>query len=138
LIEKVYDKMVKMFEDALDRIKTRPEPETVILVGGGSAMWPKKLMGAKEVIRPEHAQYANAIGAATALVGAAVEKAFSYEQVSREKAIALTIEEAKARAISAGADPQTLETVDLEEIAMPYLPGNAVKIRAKVVGKLKF
>jgi len=138
LIEKVYDKMVKMFEDALDKIKTRPETETVILVGGGSAMWPKKLMGAKEVIRPEHAQYANAIGAATALVGAAVEKAFSYEQVSREKAIALTIEEAKARAISAGADPQTLETVDLEEIAMPYLPGNAVKIRAKVVGKLKF
>jgi len=101
-------------------------------------MWPKNLIGAKEVIRPEHAQYANAIGAATALVGAAVEKAFSYEQITREKAIALTIEEAKAKAISAGANPQTLETADLEEIAMPYLPGNAVKIRAKVVGKLKF
>jgi N-methylhydantoinase A/oxoprolinase/acetone carboxylase beta subunit len=138
LIEKVYKKMVEMLEDALDRIKTKPEPETVILVGGGSAMWPKNLMGAKEVIRPEYAQYANAIGAATALVGATVEKAFSYEQITREKAIALTIEDAKTRAISAGADPQTLETADLEEIAMPYLPGNAVKIRAKVVGKLKF
>ncbi len=37
LVEKAYAKMVEMLEDALDRIKLRPEPETVILVGGGSA-----------------------------------------------------------------------------------------------------
>ncbi len=137
LVEKAYAKMVEMLEDALDRIKLRPEPETVILVGGGSAMWPKVLRGAKEVIRPEHAQYANAIGAATALVGAVVEKAYSYEQVSREKAIQDASEEAKKRAIEAGADPATVEIAEVEEIAMPYLPGNAVKVRVKAVGKLR-
>jgi hypothetical protein len=26
---------------------------------------------------------------------------------------------------------------DVEEVAMPYLPGNAVKVRVKSVGKLK-
>ncbi len=41
LVERAYKKMLEMLEEALDRIKTRPEPETVILVGGGSAMWPK-------------------------------------------------------------------------------------------------
>lgn len=137
VIEVAYEKMVKMLEEAIDRVKTSPEPEIVILVGGGSAMWPRKLTGAREVIRPDFAQYANAIGAATALVGASVEKAFSYESVPREKAIAIVTEEAKRRALQAGADPSTVEVTEVEEIAMPYLPGNAVKIRVKVVGKLK-
>ncbi|ABW02642.1 hydantoinase/oxoprolinase family protein [Caldivirga maquilingensis] len=137
LVEKAYDKMVKMLEDALDKIKTRPEPETVILVGGGSAMWPRRLKGAKEVIRPDNAQYANAIGAATALVGATVEKAYSYEKTSRSDAINDASKEAILRAIQAGADPATVEIAEVEEIAMPYLPGNAVKVRVKAVGKLK-
>jgi Hydantoinase/oxoprolinase. len=128
--------MIDMLEESLDRIKTRPEPETVILVGGGSAMWPKKLSVASEVIRPEYAQYANAVGAATALIGATVEKAFSYEQIDRSKAISETAKEAKERAILAGAMPTSIEIAEVEEIAMPYLPGNAVKIRVKAVGKL--
>jgi N-methylhydantoinase A/oxoprolinase/acetone carboxylase beta subunit len=133
--------MIEILEDSIDRIKLKPEPETVILVGGGfgggSAMWPKTLRGAREVIRPEHAQYANAIGAATALVGAVVEKAYSYEQITRERAIQDASEEAKKRAVEAGADPSTVEVAEVEEIAMPYLPGNAVKVRVKAVGKLK-
>ncbi|MGC8544115.1 MAG: hydantoinase/oxoprolinase family protein, partial [Vulcanisaeta sp.] len=137
LVERAYAKMVEMLEDALDKIKIRPEPETVILVGGGSAMWPKGLKNAKEVIRPRHAQYANAVGAATALIGATVEKAYSYEQVPRDKAIQDASEEAKKRAIEAGADSSSIEIAEIEEIAMPYLPGNAVKIRVKAVGKLR-
>lgn len=137
LVERAYAKMVEMLEDALDRVKLRPEPETVILVGGGSAMWPRRLRGAREVIRPEHAQYANAIGAATALIGAVVEKAYSYEHVSRERAIQDASEEAKRRAIEAGADPATVDIAEVEEVAMPYLPGNAVKVRVKAVGRLR-
>ncbi|NPA04868.1 MAG: hydantoinase/oxoprolinase family protein [Crenarchaeota archaeon] len=136
LVEKAYAKMVQMLEDAIDRIKTRPEPEIVILVGGGSAMWPRRLRGAREVIRPEHAQSANAIGAATALVGATIDKAYSYEQIPREKALEDAKREAIRKAIEAGADPSTVEIVEVEEIAMPYLPGNAVKVRVKAVGRL--
>jgi hypothetical protein len=128
--------MVEMLEEALDKIKTRPEPEIVILVGGGSAMWPKKLKGAKEVIRPKEAQYANAIEAATALVGAYAEKAFSYEHIPRSNAIEEVKREAIKRAIETGADPASIEVIEVEETAMPYLPGNAVKIRVKAIGKL--
>ena len=45
--------------------------------------------------------------------------------------------EAIEKAINAGADPSTVEVVEVEEIAMPYLPGNAVRIRVKAVGRLR-
>jgi N-methylhydantoinase A/oxoprolinase/acetone carboxylase beta subunit len=137
VVEKAYSYMVNRIEEAIDKMKTTPEPATVILVGGGSAMWPKKLKGAKEVIRPEYAQSANALGAATALVGAVVEKAFSYDHICREEALKLAMNEAKEKAAAAGAEPSTIEIAEVEEIAMPYLPGTAVKIRVKAVGKLK-
>jgi len=137
LINKIYSYMVAKLKEYIDKIKTRPDPETVILVGGGSAMWPRQLKGAREVIRPAAAQYANAVGAATALIGATVEKAFSYDNVKREEAINITREEAERKAVEAGADPLTLQLAEVEEVAMPYLPGNAVKIRVKVIGKLR-
>jgi len=132
-----YRLIVQKVEDAIDRIKTSAEPVPVILVGGGSLMLPKKLAGASAVYRPEAAQYANAIGAATAFVGAMVDKTYSYEHIARSHALADAESEAKNRAVLAGADPSTVEIVDVEEIAMPYLPGNAVRIRVKAVGKLK-
>ncbi|MCD6323832.1 MAG: hydantoinase/oxoprolinase family protein [Desulfurococcales archaeon] len=137
VVEKAYDYMVRKLEESIDKVKTSAEPVTVILVGGGSLMWPRKLRGAKEVIRPEYAQSANALGAATALVGGMVEKAFSYDHVTREEAISQASDEARRKAVEAGADPATVEVVEVEEIALPYLPGNAVKIRVKAVGKLK-
>ncbi len=137
VIDAAYDYMVRTIEEAIDKVKTSAEPATVILVGGGSLMWPRKLKGAKEVIRPEHAQSANALGAATALVGSVVEKAFSYDHVTREEAIRITSDEAKQKAIEAGADPASIEVAEVEEIALPYLPGNAVKVRVKAIGKLK-
>ncbi len=137
IVEKAYEYMVSKLEESIDKVKTSPEPETVILVGGGSLMWPKRLRGAKEVIRPKYAQSANALGAATALVGGLVEKAFSYDHIKREDAIKIASEEATRKAIMAGADPTTVEIMEVEEIALPYLPGNAVKIRVKAVGKLK-
>ena len=137
VIDAAYDYMVRTIEEAIDKVKTSAEPATVILVGGGSLMWPRKLKGAKEVIRPEHAQSANALGAATALVGSVVEKAFSYDHVTREEAIRITSDEAKQKVIEAGADPASIEVAEVEEIALPYLPGNAVKVRVKAIGKLK-
>ena len=36
----------------------------------------------------------------------------------------------------AGADPATVEVVDIEEVPLAYLPSNAVRIRMKAVGDL--
>jgi hypothetical protein len=40
-------------------------------------------------------------------------------------------------AIKAGADPRTVEIVDVEEVPLAYLPGNAIRIRVKAAGYLK-
>ena len=135
LAEKAYSYIVSAIEDAIDRIKTKPDPMPVVLVGGGSAMLPRKLKGASEVIRPEGAQSANAIGAATALIGATIEKTFNYEQVGREKALEEAKREAIAKAVESGAAEGTVEIALVEEISMPYLPGNIVKVRVKAVGR---
>ena len=40
-----------MLEDSIDKVKASPKLEIVVLVGGGSAIWSRKLVGAKEVIK---------------------------------------------------------------------------------------
>ncbi len=137
IAEKAYSYIVSRVEEAIDKIKTKPDPMPVVLVGGGSDMLPRKLAGASEVIRPEGAQSANAIGAATAMIGATIEKTFNYEYTPRPRALEEAKREAMNRAIEAGADPSTLEVALVEEIAIPYLPGNIVKVRVKVAGQAR-
>lgn len=133
--EKAYKYIVNGVEEAIDRIKTKPDPMPVVLVGGGSAMLPRKLKGASEVIRPAGAQSANAIGAATALIGATVEKTYNYEHIPRQKALEEAKKVAIEKALESGAAPGTVEVAFVEEISMPYLPGNIVKVRVKAVGR---
>ncbi|MCE4598793.1 MAG: hydantoinase/oxoprolinase family protein [Desulfurococcales archaeon] len=137
LAEKAYEYIIRKIEEGIDKVKTKPDPMPVVLVGGGSAMLPRSLQGASVVIRPEGAQSANAIGAATALIGATVEKTYNYEQVDRKNALEDAKSEAKRRAVESGADPGSIEVAFVEEISMPYLPGNIVKVRVKAVGKAK-
>ena len=80
---------------------------------------------------------ANAIGAAIAQVGGQIEKVFSLEDVGRDEALASIRAEAIDRAVAAGAMPGTVEVVELDEIPLTYLPGNATLIRAKAVGDLR-
>ncbi len=54
-----------------------------------------------------------------------------------KKTISDVIDEAKTKAIEAEAIPSILEIAEIEEIVMPSLLGNAVKIRVKVVGELR-
>ena len=42
----------------------------------------------------------------------------------------------RAKAIDAGADPATVQIVDVEDVPLAYLPGNATRIRVKAVGDL--
>jgi hypothetical protein len=46
-------------------------------------------------------------------------------------------QEAVDRAVAAGADPSTVAVADFDEVPIPYLPGNATRIRCKAVGDLR-
>ncbi|ASN04398.1 hydantoinase/oxoprolinase family protein [Virgibacillus necropolis] len=137
LLEKIYAKMVNRLEEALDKMKTSAEPIPVILVGGGSILLPDTLKGASEVICPNNFGVANAIGSAISQVSGQIEKIFSMDELGRDKTIEKAKNMAQEEAIIAGADPDDLVIVDLEDVPLAYLTGNATRIRVKAAGSLK-
>ncbi len=121
--------------DAVDRSRLSPDPIPLIAVGGGSILMPRRLAGL-EVIRPEHFAAANAIGAAIAQVGGEVDRIFSLEKMSREEALAQAEQDARQRAMAAGALRDSIFVTEREDVPLAYLRGNATRVRVKVVGDM--
>lgn len=135
LVQRGHAEIVRIIEDAVDAMKTSAGDATVVLVGGGSILAPQQLEGASEVMRPPHFGVANAIGSAIAQVSGQVAKVFSLSETPREEAIEESKRRACAEAVAAGADPATVEVIEVEDIPMAYL-GDALCIRVKAVGDL--
>jgi N-methylhydantoinase A/oxoprolinase/acetone carboxylase beta subunit len=136
LVERAVARIHRMLAEGVDRIKTSAEPIPLVLVGGGSVLVRDDIPGTAGVIVPEHAGVANAIGASIAQISGETDRVFAYEATGREHALDTAKAEARQRAIEAGADPATLEVLDLEELPLAYMPGGAVRIRVKVAGEL--
>ncbi|MGB5354186.1 MAG: hydantoinase/oxoprolinase family protein [Woeseia sp.] len=120
----------------IEKMKPSSDPLPVILVGGGAMLVTEKLMAASEMLRPEHAGVANAIGAAIAQIGGETERLISYDRIAREDAIQNVTAEATAAALKAGADAATIRVADIEETSMSYMAGNTMRVRVKVVGEI--
>ena len=125
-----------MLADAIDRVKTSREAVTLVAVGGGAPLVPEDLAGTSEVLRPDHSDVANAIGAAIASVSGEVDRVFHPGAGGREAAIAEASSEAIERAVSAGAARDSVEVVEIEEVPLAYLTYPAVRIRVKAGGPL--
>jgi N-methylhydantoinase A/oxoprolinase/acetone carboxylase beta subunit len=125
-----------MVETCIDRLKLSAAPVPVVLVGGGSVLLPDQIEGASKVYRPDHFDVANAIGVAIAPVSAQIDRVFSYEEFSRDGAMAEAKKSVIEKTRMAGADPDKIEIVELDEISMAYLPGHATRIKAKAAGPL--
>lgn len=130
------DRLHSMVADGVDRMKTSAAPVPLILVGGGAVLINRPIPGTTEVVVPEYAGVANAIGASIAQVGGETDRVFTYDSAGREAALEEAVAEAETRALEAGARPGTVVTIDLEEIPLAYVPGNAVRVRVKVAGEL--
>ncbi len=136
LVAAVQARIMEMIAIAVDRMKTSATPVPVIVVGGGSILVTGDIEGASEIIKPDHFPVANAIGAAIAQVGGECDRIFSLAEMSRDDALDQAKAEASERAVNAGADPSSIEIVDVEEVPLAYLPGNATRIMVKAIGDL--
>lgn len=136
LLNAIYSKMTEMLEVAIDQMKISAENVPVVLVGGGSILFPTTLKGASEVIKPYNFGVANAIGSAISQVSAQIEKIFKMDELGREQTLANAQQIAFDEAIKAGANKEQLTVVDIEEVPLAYLAGNAAKVRVKVAGEL--
>jgi N-methylhydantoinase A/oxoprolinase/acetone carboxylase beta subunit len=136
LVTAVMARVRETCEDVIDRMKTSADPIPVVLVGGGSVVIPAKLAPAAEIRRPDYYDVANAIGAAIAQCSGEIERVFSLDQHSRAEALEIAKQLARDEAVRAGADPRTVEIIDVQEVPLAYLPNSATRIRVRAAGDL--
>ncbi|HEX3538387.1 MAG TPA: hydantoinase/oxoprolinase family protein, partial [Stellaceae bacterium] len=122
-------------EDAIDRMKTEAGEVPLIAVGGGAFLVPDRLAGVSQVIRVPHGDCANALGAAIAQISGETDQI--YRDMTREAAIAAAEAQAVERAVAAGADRKMVHTIEVEDMPLAYLPGNALRVRVRVAGEMQ-
>ncbi len=137
LVRTVREYIQRSIAEAVERMKTTSGPIPVVVVGGGGVLLDDHLEGASITIRPDHFDVANAIGAAIAQVGGEIDRIYVLDGQTRDAAVDEAKQEACQRAIDAGADPKSVEIVDVEQVPLAYLPGSAIRIRVKAIGDLK-
>ena len=88
------------------------------------------------MLRPDHHDVANAVGAAIAQVSGQIEEVVRFDGNRRE-----VLEEARERAIrravEAGADGDRVEIVEQDEVPLAYVTEPIVRLRIKAVGPLR-
>ncbi|MCB0019648.1 MAG: hypothetical protein KDE09_17780, partial [Anaerolineales bacterium] len=124
----------RLLAESVDSMKATAAATPLLAVGGGAFLVPADLPGISEVIRVEHGGVANAVGAAIAQISGETDQVF--QGMSREEALAEAERIAVSRAVAAGAAPESITTVDVEDTPLAYLPGDARRVRTRVVGDL--
>jgi N-methylhydantoinase A/oxoprolinase/acetone carboxylase beta subunit len=137
MVQQSVDLIASRIAGAVDRMKTTADPVPVVIVGGGSILLGDRLEGASHLVKPDHFAVANAIGAAIAQIGGEVDRIFAAAGRSHEQLMDEAKQEAVEKAVAAGATRSTVQVVDVDEVPISYLPGNAVRIRVKAVGELE-
>jgi N-methylhydantoinase A/oxoprolinase/acetone carboxylase beta subunit len=135
LVRRALARMHAMIAEGVDRMKTDAADVPLVAVGGGCFLVPERIEGVSEVVHVLHRAVANAVGAAMAQVSGEVDQIF--QGLSREEAIAEARRLAETRAVHAGADPATLQVVEVEDLPIAYLPGNSLRTRVRVVGDIR-
>lgn len=128
------DDIHAQIEDAIDQIKVSAAPLPLLLVGGGAILVSRPLKGVSEVVRPPHAEVANAIGAAIALVSGRVDRLYDVGALGREEALRRARQDAVAAAVAAGASPDMVEIVEVSELPMAHMKAGATRIRVRAIG----
>jgi N-methylhydantoinase A/oxoprolinase/acetone carboxylase beta subunit len=120
--------------EAVDIATASTVAPALVAVGGASAILADDLPGASEVIRPVDGDMAGAIGVAIAPVSGQADRICPNRPDKRSQALEEARAAACARAIHAGADPDRVEVVEVDEVPLTYLLDPAVRIRVRAAG----
>ena len=132
----VQEEISSLLEQAIDKMKTSSEDVSLVLVGGGSIIVPKKIQGVSTIVKSEFGGVANAIGASIAQISGQYEQIYIYSKEPREESLEDAQNKAVKQAVLAGALAETIELVEVEETPLAYHPENATRLKVKVVGKM--
>ncbi len=134
IIEATRAEIKRMLAQAIDSMKLEAGQVTLLAVGGGAFLVPADLPGVDRVVRVAHGDVANAVGAAMAQISGETDQVF--QEMGRSGALAAAEKMAVERAVGAGAEPASIRVVDVEDTPIAYLPGDARRVRVRVVGEL--
>jgi N-methylhydantoinase A/oxoprolinase/acetone carboxylase beta subunit len=119
---------------AVDDAKAAQPSLPLVAVGRGHHLVPNRLPGVTEVIRPHDAEFAHAIGAALASASGTFARVCLNRPETRRAVLEDVRAAAVARAIDAGAHPDRVEVVEVDEVPLTYLVQPAVQIRVRAAG----
>ena len=125
-----------MLERCVERSRLSPEPLPIIVVGGGSILVDGADRRPRSRSSRKHFAVANAVGAAIAQVSGEVDRVYALGEIGRERALDDAKRRAVDAAVAAGATRDSVEIVDVEDVPLAYLPGNATRIHVRAVGDL--
>ncbi|RDW74917.1 hypothetical protein BP6252_06059 [Coleophoma cylindrospora] len=128
--------MKRLLERAIDGMKLTADDAIVVLVGGGSIVQMDSLKGVSRIIRPSFYDCANAVGAAMAKVSGEVDMICITEGKDETKILEEALALAAKKAIEAGADPNTIRTVSIDNMPLEYTAMKAARLLIKVAGQL--
>lgn len=134
VLEAALGRAHEWLQESVERLSHGKLDMPLVVVGGGAFLVPAELPGAGTVLRPEHGDVANAVGAAMSLVGGRAQEIGTYED--RDEAVAKASRAAVERAIEAGADPLRVEVVDILETPISYSAQQTVRVSVKAAGPL--
>jgi len=119
---------------AIEKTKLQASDTPVIVVGGGGPLL-AAVPGVGALVIPENAGVANAVGAAFAEAGGEVDRVYNLAGTTRAEVLESAKAEAVAKAVEAGAEPETVRIVDADDVPLTHLGGGAaVHVRVKAAG----
>ncbi|EXJ83126.1 hypothetical protein A1O1_06745 [Capronia coronata CBS 617.96] len=136
LITKARYQMKRLLENAVDAMKLSADDAVLILVGGGSIVHMDDLEGVGQIIRPPFHDCANAVGAAIAKISGQVDVVKVLEGLDEDKVVEEVCAEAKKIAIDAGADPESIKIVTIENMPLQYVQMRATRLIIRAAGVL--
>jgi N-methylhydantoinase A/oxoprolinase/acetone carboxylase beta subunit len=120
--------------DALSEARVARPVMPLVVVGPGQRLVPDQLDGVSEVIRPRDGEFAHAIGAAVASVSGQFARICLDRPDTRRFALEDVRAAAIARAIDAGAHPDRVVVVEVDEAPLMHLVQPALRIRVRAAG----
>lgn len=137
VIDKARLDIKRQLQRGVELMRTSDDDNVILLVvGGGSVIHMDDLQGVNTCIRPPFHDCANAVGAAIAKISGDVDIIIIPGAKTHQEIESDLKSQALALAIKNGAQPTSVEVVDLEVIPIQYVTNNAVRGVAKAVGEL--
>eukprot|EP01084_Bolivina_argentea_P312054 540226_1 len=136
IINQASDMMISKLTELVDAARGEKNDLTLILCGGGAKLIPPNINinGIKNIIIPQYAEVANAIGAASYRISAHLDVMHSFEGKERDQEIENLKQIVIDKAEADGAKKGTVTIATFESIPIAYIPGDFKRILIKAVG----